>query len=121
MTIKEFYENINGDYDDMLARLSTDALILHFIKRFPTDNTYFELTDAVQRADISASFEAAHKLKGIAANLSFSELFTATSRLCEQLRAQTEPANTSLLQKVSKSYHLVLQEIDALEKGGYVQ
>lgn len=118
MTVKEFYENIHGNYEDILSRLSTDEVIIHFIRRFPSDNTYKELMEAVQKSDISASFEAAHKLKGIAANLAFSELFSNLTDLSNQLRAKTEPANMSLINKVSDSYHTVLNEINNFKEDG---
>lgn len=117
MTVSEFYQSIHGDYAALLEGLSSDALILHFVRRFAADNTYAELTQAVERADISASFEAAHKLKGIAANLAFSQLFAALSDLSEQLRPQTEPADAALLQRVGESYHLILRQIGSLEGG----
>lgn len=120
MTVKEFYENIHGDYDEILTRLPSEAFILRMIKRFPSDNTYAELIDAVQKSDISASFEASHKLKGIAANLAFSELFTASNDLSEQLRSQTEVADASLVQKITESYDTILREFNYLTDNGCV-
>lgn len=118
MKVKEFYKKINGDYDDMFERVSSDELILNFVKRFPSDTTYAQLMNAVQKADITASFEASHKLKGIAANLSFSQLYDAVSELCEQLRSQTGFVDAELVQKISKNYDVVLCEINRLEEGG---
>ncbi len=115
MTIKEFYEIIHGDYEEIYSRFSADALILRFIRRFPSDLTYEELMEAVKNADIPASFVAAHKLKGLAANFAFSELYDALSELSEQLRPQTETADTLLVQKVRESYHSILHAIKCLE------
>lgn len=121
MTVKKFYENIHGDYNDLLTRLPTDALALRFIRQFPSDPSYSELMEAVRKDDITASFEAAHKLKGLAATLSFSQLFAAVNVLSEQLRPKTTVADTALVQKVSESYHIILREIHCLEDGGCMQ
>lgn len=120
MTVKEFYENIHGDYQDIFSRISADELILFFVKQFPSDSSYQELMEAVKRNDIKASFEAAHKLKGLAANLSFSELFAALHDLSEQLRPQAEPADAALVQRVRENYQIILCEIKRLENGEYV-
>lgn len=117
MMVKEFYENIHGDYKDMLSRFQSDALILYFVKQFPLDHSYAELMEAVRSRDLEASFAAAHKLKGLAANLSFSELYTLLKELTEQLRPRTAPADPSLLQKISENYQSILREINCLEAG----
>lgn len=114
MTVKNFYNNIHGDYNTIFSLLASDKVILHFIKQFPSDNSFTELMEMIQKGDIKASFEAAHKLKGIAANLAFSELFAKVSTLTEQLRSQTEQANPTLVKMVSDSYYSVICEINKL-------
>lgn len=116
MTIQEFYERINGDYADMRERIPADALIASFVKKFPQDGTYERLLRAVDAGDTNACFEAAHNLKGLAANLSFSKLYLAASALSEQLRTQKEPANQALVQTVTDLYESILCEIRALEE-----
>lgn len=111
MTVKEFYSKIGGDYDNALLRLPNDTLIIRFIKLFASDKSYSELTEAVQNGDINASFQAAHKLKGVAANMAFTELYHAVSALNEQLRPLTTPADPILMQKVTSSYNQILSEI----------
>ncbi len=118
MTIKEFYQTVQGDYEEIYDRLSSDEIILRFIKRFPNDPTYTELMEAVQRGDISASFVATHNLKGLAANFAFSKLVCALNDLTEQLRPQTKQADSLLVQKVSECYHSILLSINSLEDGG---
>lgn len=118
MTAKEFYEIIHGDYENVLTRIPADAAILRFLKRFPAEKTYSELLDAVERDDRAAGFEAAHKLKGIAGNLAFFELFSALTDLTEQLRPQTEAADAALVQRVSDGYDAVLRGISQLFGSG---
>lgn len=114
MTVKEFYDNIHSDYSDILTRLPNDELILYFVSKFPSDNSYSELIEAVKNNDIILSFESAHKLKGVTANLSFTPLFDALKDLCEQLRPLTTQADKRLLKRVSDNYNLILKEINSL-------
>lgn len=120
MTVKEFYENIHGDYNDIISRFPSDELVLYFVRQFLSDSSYTELTEAVKNNDVEASFAAAHKLKGLAANLSFSELFAMLAELSDQLRPRTEQADVALVQKIGESYRIILREIKCLDTGGCV-
>lgn len=114
MDVQEFYELVRGDYEDVCFRLPSDEFILRFLKKFRADTTFSELLDAVQSGDINQSFEAAHKLKGIAANLGFKELYQKVSFLTEQLRKKTEQADASLLDSVNSSYQTIIKYIQEL-------
>lgn len=121
MTVKKFYENIDGSYETVFSILSDDKMILHFIKRFKADETYAQLIKAVKQHNITESFENAHKLKGIAANLAFSKLYASLNELSEQLRPRTQTADKELVQRVSECYETIMREINRLEENGDVQ
>lgn len=114
MSLQEFYTNINGDYEDIINRLQKEATVIRFVKRFTSDGTYGELAAAVEGGDISASYEAAHKFKGLVANLAFTDLYFAVSELAEQLRPMKEKADTLLMQRVSECYRTVLEQAKRL-------
>ncbi len=118
MTIQEFYASINGDYEDITLRLPTEDMIKRFVKRFMTDGTYTELEKAIENEDINESFLAAHKLKGIAANLAFTELYNAVSALTEQLRPLTAQAERELMTKVTATYNKILVQYKLFESSG---
>ncbi len=63
MTLKEFYTEINGDYEDAYQRLLSNELIIRCINKFAIDNTYPVLMEAISKQDLTAAFEASHKLK----------------------------------------------------------
>ncbi len=117
MTVKEFYQEIRGDYDEMRRRIPSDSLILRFLKQFPSDNSYRELINTLQKQDISCCFLAAHKFKGLVANMSFNELYSAINDLTEQLRPQTQPADAELVQRVTESYEMIIHKINRLSDG----
>lgn len=114
-TVQEFYKNINGDYEDVMLRLPNDDMVRRFIKRFVNDNTYSELLCAIEKGDIKASFEAAHKLKGIVANLAFSELYKVTSLLCDQLRNLDAQADIELVDELKSAYEEVIKQEELLD------
>lgn len=118
MSIQEFYEKIEGDYKDVLLRLPTEDFVIRFVKRFPTDNTYNELISAIEANDATASFEAAHKLKGIAANMAFTKLYQVLFDLVEDLRGSTAPANPALVEDMKDRYKKVIDQIAIFESEG---
>ena len=111
MNIRECYEKLNGDYEDVISRLGSDSLTEKFVNKFLNDRTYDLLKQAVSTGDIHESFRAAHTLKGVAANLSFTEPYDNASKLTEQLRPLTEPADEELLSDVDLSYSKVISVI----------
>lgn len=114
MKIEEFYENIHGDYGDVLRRLPSAELVVDFVKKFAEDDTYASLVSAVAADNIKGSFEAAHKLKGIAGSLAFSELYRVLIDLSERLRPLKETADPDLMKRVSDGYELIMREIKKL-------
>lgn len=96
MTIQELYVKIGGDFNDVLTRLSKDSLVERFALMYLSDGSFDILMKSVESGNISEEFRAAHSLKGVSANLGFTELSKAAAELTEQLRSQTGPADPSL-------------------------
>jgi len=117
MTLQECYEQMDGDYSDALGRLHSEALIERFVLRYPEQDTFELLREAVEKGNIEESFSQAHTLKGIAANLSLSGLNKAASELTEQLRAKENEADRELFLAVETSHKLVLSTIEKYAKG----
>ena len=84
-----------------------------FLLKFLDDKSYADLERTLSEGDYKEAFRAAHTLKGVAANLAFTELMERVSELTEQLRPCTEPADEVLYQKVVESYDLTIQAIEA--------
>lgn len=86
MTVKDFYDAIGADYNDVLARLMQDALILKFLGKYKEDVNYANLVHHVEAKEYKDAFMSVHTLKGLALNLGFSNLGQASSALTEYLR-----------------------------------
>lgn len=113
MTVKEFYEKINGDYDGVMSRLMTEQRVTKFAVRFIDDTTYNEFFTAYNAGDIQTSFRMAHTMKGVASNLGFSELFTTSSAVTEDLRDGSPSSElSSLVKAMTESYNKVINALN---------
>lgn len=108
MDLEKFYHDINGDYNNTLARLGSKELIEHFVNQFLLDPTYSELLKAYKNHDIDNAFLSSHTLKGICYNLGFTSLGGASSELTEILRKHTFENSSRILENVKEEYNKIL-------------
>ena len=116
MTIKEFYDAIDADYNDAVKRLMNENLVLRFVMKFPADPTMENLRKAVETGNIEDSFRAVHTLKGVAGNLAFTKLFEASWNLTEQLRPRAAQADKELYDILVAEYDKTLHYIAQLQR-----
>ena len=86
MTVKEFYEQINGDYQEIMGRLATEDRIKRFLVKFLETDDMTALKNAWNSNNAEQIFAFAHRLKGIALNLSLIDFAHYSSELTEQFR-----------------------------------
>ena len=77
MTLKEFYEQIDSDYKDVIKRLCDEDMIKKFVFKFPEDPSFNDLKDGLKKNDAEKAFCAIHTLKGVCSNLGFERLYEA--------------------------------------------
>lgn len=111
MKIRECYEQMGADYDNVLSRLGSDAIVERFAMKFLQEKTFDNLKEAIEKKDAEEAFRAAHTLKGICLNLGFDNLFTVSSELTEKLRPRTLEGSKELLQKVQEQYDITVQAL----------
>ena len=75
MTLKEAYESVESNYDNVLKRLGSEGMIKRFAVKFIDDPTFGELKNALAAGDGESAFRAAHTMKGICLNLGFDKLY----------------------------------------------
>ena len=113
MKLQDCYDRFGGDYQDAVSRMMNDSLIEKFMLKFPNDKTMEQLKEAVAADNTEDTFRAAHTLKGIAGNLSFTRLESAASKLTEQLRGKTdETPDPTLVAQTESEYDLVINAIN---------
>ncbi|MGN0779446.1 MAG: Hpt domain-containing protein [Aristaeellaceae bacterium] len=116
MTIQECYQRLGGNYAQAEQRLMRASLVERFALRFLDDHSFDELCQAMDKGSRSDAFRAAHTLKGVSANLSFTQLFTSSDALTELLRPEADaiPADAfALLENVKQDYKRTVEAIQA--------
>lgn len=86
MTLQDCYAALGGDYEDVSARLRSDRLIQKFLLKYLDDPSFDQLCAAMAAKDREEAFRAAHTIKGVCQNLSFTRLLDSSSRLSDALR-----------------------------------
>ena len=100
MTVQECYQQIQGNYENVLKRLKTDERIVKFLELFLSDTTYQKLSESVNAKNNQEIFKCVHDLKGMALNLGLTALQKAAQNLCEAVR-YGEPSGS--YQRISES------------------
>ena len=114
MSLKECYDKMGADYEDVLSRLRSEVLVRKFALKFLDDDSYANLKAAMESGNAPEAFRGAHTLKGVAVNLGFSALYNVSSALTEKLRSQEYDNLDGLITDVKKQYDIVIEAIAAL-------
>lgn len=107
MNLMEFYKAVGGDYNQVILRLPSEAMIQKYLNRFLDDPSYGNLKEAWEKGRIQDAFLAAHTLKGTAANLGLDQLAQAASDLTEELRQAVVLPSEDGMKKVTDAYETV--------------
>ena len=90
MTLKEFYEEVQGDYNTALTRMMNDGFITRMLTKF-TQGTYVEdIIKAYEAKDMKEVFAHSHALKGVCGNLALTTLYNVSSIITEATRNLNE-------------------------------
>lgn len=96
---------------------NSSTLYMRFLKRFPSDPSFYALKTALNSGDMEEAFRYAHTLKGLTEQLGIIALSTPFSALCELLR-QSDPsvvsAGNELLCAISPVYNDIISQIASL-------
>ena len=104
MTIRECYENMESDFDGVLRRLGSEAIIVRVAVKFLNDPSFSDLKSALAENRVQDAFRAAHTLKGVCVNLGFEKLYECSSELTELLRAGRTDGSDELFAKIEENY-----------------
>ena len=115
MTVRECYEELGSDFDKVLSRLVSEALVRKFALKFLDDPSFGQLETALADKDAETAFRAAHTLKGICLNLGFDNLYKASFDITEKLRGRDTEGCEELLAKVEEQYNNTVDAIHMME------
>ena len=102
MTIRECYEKTGSDYESILKRFGSEAMIQRFALKFLKDGSFSDLKNALEAKDGERAFRAAHTLKGVCINLGFDRLYNVSAerqRNCEAERSKRAKSSLNRLKK----------------------
>ena len=114
MSIEECYQEMGGSYAEVSTRLPSPRLIERFVLKFLEDKSFEALCAEMEAGNREAAFRAAHTLKGVCANLSFTRLLHSAAELTEVLRAESDAipaAAPDLLETVRHDYQTTVSAI----------
>lgn len=116
MTLQECYSALGGDYDEAAGRLRSDRLIQKILLKFPADPSYDLLVRSMESQEYGEAFRAAHTIKGVCQNLSFTSLYEVSNRLNEALRNGPTPEAPGLVEEVKAEYDKTVSAIRAFQE-----
>ena len=102
MNIRECYEKMGANFDEVLHRLGSENFIQRFAVRFLDDTSFQMIKDGIAANDAELAFRGAHTLKGVCSNLGFTKLYEESSRLTEILRGRELVGYEEALEEVQK-------------------
>lgn len=81
MTVKEYYELIDGDYNEVISHLDDEERVKRILLKLPKDNTFNKLCNALLNGDAEKVISEAHSLRNISVNLGLTHIKIASDSL----------------------------------------
>ena len=118
MTVKECYDAMGADYEDVFGRLRKDERIQKFLMKVLNDQSFALLCNSLEARDMAEAFRAAHTLKGVCQNLSLTRLYESASEMSELLRNRQESGEDlePILARVREDYEVTGSCIRGLQE-----
>ena len=116
MTLKECYEKMEANYDEVIGRLRSERLVTKFVVKFLDDDSCALLLRSMDEKNYEEAFRAAHTIKGVCQNLSFTSLYEVSNRLNEALRNGPTPEAPGLVEEVKAEYDKTVSAIRAFQE-----
>lgn len=111
----EFCAQAGINYKELIDRFGNSDIAKRFIKKFPSDESFCSLKNALSDGDVKAAFIAAHTLKGLCLNLCFTDLAAASSAVTESLRSENIDQAKLQFPEVERLYEILIQHINTLD------
>lgn len=116
MTLQECYAALEGDYQGVLGRLTSERMVQKFVLKFLNDGSYDLLLRSMEEQNYEEAFRAAHTIKGVCQNLDFTRLYRSSSQLSEALRNGFTPEAPALAEQVKEDYARTTAAIRAFQE-----
>ena len=115
MKLREFYNEIGGNYDEVIGRLMNEKRIYKYLFKFQNNDDYENMTASLENENWEDAFRFSHNLKGMGLNLGLGAMADAAVDVCEALRnGKPEKDITDMLSRLKTKYDSTLQAIGTL-------
>ena len=104
MTAKECYDKRGGNDNGISWGLRIEYVMPKFCDIFFENDCYQQLLDGMNEKNVDKAFRAAHTLKGISANMAFTQLTLISSAITECLRAGDMDGASIIFPKLKREY-----------------
>lgn len=108
MNVKQFYADINGNYNAAISIMMNDALIERMLAKFMNDNAYNEIIAAYKNNDLERVFVLSHTFKGVTGNLALTPLYELACIITEATRNNPNADIANEIKKLEDVYSLVV-------------
>lgn len=109
MDVRNAYKKIGADYDGVLNRLMSEALVERFAGKFLEDDSFPKLKEALAAGNAKDAFLAAHTLKGICQNFGLTNLYEPTYAITEELRGGEMGRAPEMFPAVEEQYQAIVE------------
>ena len=89
--------------EGLVRCMGNEEFYLKLIRMMLEDKNFAALKDALAAHDLDRAFECAHAVKGVAANLALTPVFTPVSEMTELLRSRTDTDYSELYAQAEKA------------------
>lgn len=86
MDLREVYEYLEEDYEDVLTRIGDGYLVEKYVREFTGDDYLEPLKSAYEVGKWEDAYRAAHSLMGLALNLGFRKMALSCEALAGELK-----------------------------------
>lgn len=113
--VKQQLIDADIDLEGAMERfLNNEAMYEKFLKRFPTDQNYKKLVEAIAERNCDKAFTASHTLKGVCGNLSIQGLYLLIRDQVEYFRANKFDEGAAMMPAIEEEYDKVVVMIETL-------
>lgn len=116
MTLKDFYDQIQGNYQEAISRMMNDAFVLKMLTRFYEKDELENLLNAYQEKNFADVFSFAHALKGVSGNLALSNFYKLIQDITEKTRHHENSKELNLDQELMLLKEEYKKEVDAFSQ-----
>lgn len=116
MNVQECYAEMGADFADVLARMMKEERVKKFALRFLDDPSFELLKTSLEAKNYDEAFRAAHTIKGVSQNLSFTVLYKSSHDLCEALRGGKVLEDVSLYDNVVRDYEMTVAALKKVDE-----